>query len=196
MNPIQLRKTEGRILTQIHFADERWSSYSCSAKIPGSKFLFNFEFTVGRGKKARTFLVLDPYGDERLPSRVVDRFFGQGTSKDGFTLAIEKGTGFIYRVHFMTEKRKVTAVVAKLGESPFELPETYRKRVDELRNKKRPFHISCPDYLLWSFIEREASFNDLQTSLVVELQFDGYRLQLQAGSYREVGDWESMPEDL
>lgn len=201
MTPLYPYKAQGRTLSQVHLANHvPWKTLATKTRVPPSNKLLNFDLVAGRGKTAKTFLVLDPYGMETLSLRMNERFFGHGTREEGFTLAIDRATGELLTAHFKTErvkgKRITTVVLVQLtwyrsgdGESVFRLPTKYLKRIDELKSKKRPFDFTCFDDTMWAFIDQEASLEDLRQNLVVEFDFDRRRLQLWQDAHREVTRW-------
>jgi hypothetical protein len=76
-------------------------------------------------------------------------------------------------------------------EEPPRVPAAYLKRLDELKNKKRPYYLTVPERHLYGFATRWASFSDLQNNVVVDLHFNGHRLQVWGDCYREVSGWQN-----
>jgi hypothetical protein len=74
--------------------DRMGESFDVDVTAPGSDKLFNF---VVEGTGFEPLLVLDPYGDDTMPEKMRERVF---LTKDPFTVAIERETGFIRIVTF------------------------------------------------------------------------------------------------
>lgn len=192
----QIYSVQGRTVRFVYDLDRMWAQYEVHFTVPDKNFLFNFD-VPGQGK-APFLLVLDPYGDECMSSRVRRAVFGPGNSE---TIGIRYDTGEIVRVGFIdqqvhgefvlpSEARAVGITFTSLpGDKPFQLPPAYRKRIPELRNKKRPFFKTHQDHILYTFIDRWASYNDLRESLVIDLHFDGARLQVAADEWRTITGW-------
>lgn len=189
MKVIHHSKMHGRLVTKVYLCDQGWKALSTRTKTPDTTKLFNFEVSAGRGKEAKTLLVLDNYGDETIPSALFDRLFCMGVFD--FNLAVDKTDGTLFTAQFAQEGRTYVMTVAALmanGKS-LQLPKKFVGRVNELKSKKRPYYLSCQEGTLWGFIDREAGFNDIRENLVVDLHFDRRRLQVWGDSYREVSPW-------
>ena len=184
---------DGTILKWAYDLDHRWDRYQVWAETPGPDKLFNFDVTLGKLGK---LLVLDNYGDEVMPDELRKPLLNTEMVRE--TIGIFRKTGEVVRVAFIREKIELPAPGAETWKYSLTfwsfdkrvfVPRAYMKRLDELTSKKRPFYISLWESTLYGFITRWASYADLQASLLFDFHFNGKRLQLWSGSYREVADW-------
>ena len=132
----------------------------------------------------KTWLILDNYGDEWLPSTMYKRIVG--ASKLGIYLAIDKITGEIYTSSFHPEGKKYIVMLCELNCS---VTKEYIMRLDELKSKKRPFYLGLDEAGWLLFTDREIGYGSLNEYLVVDLDFRPTRLQIFHDSYREVSNW-------
>lgn len=191
MHTIHHSDARGLTLTTVYLCDEAWKALPTNTIVPDSSKLFNFDVKAKAGKTTRTFLVLDNYGDEVLPRDVLKRLLHMDML--GYNLAIDRSDGILYTAQFLSEKPNISLAVARLTHGrnlePMQVPRKFLKRIDELKNKKRPYYVSCWEPSVWAFLEKEEGFACLRESLLVDLHFDQRRVQVWGDSYREVTDW-------
>jgi hypothetical protein len=196
---IRARDADGRHVRHVYDIGQltgRWKKYPSGTAVPTKDRLFNFDLKVGDD----AILVLDNYGDETLPSRVRRRIMREKMFEN--TIGIHRRTGEIVIVGFILEYQsssssEPTALAAcywpfgdlGTGKQLF-VPKPYMSRLDELKSKKRPFYISVAEHTLYAFMEREASYPDMERDLVVDLEFQrDERVQVWGESYRVVSGW-------
>jgi len=182
------------------------------APIPTDDKLFNFDVELPNG--CGKILVLDPYGDETLSSKVRKGLF---SSKETFPIGINRTTGQIYRVGFgltsevegpvlslgPRDTSRVVMVYSDLqspwGDSDYEslqVPDVYLPRLDELKSQKRPFSLSLPPDLLCAFVDQEVGYRELRDHVHVNLWFLKYEgIEISSTLYRNVGRWQDCVED-
>ncbi len=190
---LPIRAIEGKRIHAVY--DMRWKAMPCKITAPDSKKLLNFEVTAG----SKTFLVLDPYGDEHVPQELRKQVFGETES---FSIAIDRESGQIFQAHAILEKNKTALFLCPLctysGEAPHLLPAAWLPLLDELKSMKRPFALTFDPQMLMSYIIRESSLQDLRMAIHVRLHFNKNALEvtpaLGSGKspspmYREVGFW-------
>jgi len=186
----------GVFLRHAYDCTHRWERFVVNKATPEKKQLFNFNVPLGTRD---ALLVLDDYGDDVLPLGMKRKVT---QSRSGETLGIRHKTGEIVQVGFIeapacTEDGEPPATEVALTfrslVRPLLLPSMYRSRLAELLGKTRPFHITVRDSTLCDFITRWASYHDLGDNLVVDLHFDGQRLQVCSGAHRTVSDWTLDP---
>ena len=179
----------GKTLSKIYLCSDGWKSLKTATQVPDMAKLFNFDVQADR-----TFLVLDNYGDEVLPDRIMKKLLGFGLFQ--WNLVIDRADGMLYSAIFYLEGTKYEGTkyviaLTKLehGEGPMRLPKKYLGRLDELKNKKRPYFLTCQESSVWAFVDRWAGYATLQQNLIVDLYFDRRRVQVWGDTYREVTDW-------
>ncbi len=182
-----LLKLEGKRIHEVAL-DENRKKLRSRTTVPKGK-LFNFDLKA----EGRTWLILDPYGDELLSSEMSLR--ATGVESLSFCLAIDREDGVLYRAHFGQDKR---TNYVRLSRMDLWLPKSYLGRLDELKSCKRPFYLTFTDRTFADFIEREIGYQDLHYRVVVDLDFRPLRLQVtgsHGGShgYREVSNWRNIP---
>lgn len=189
--PVSPDQVHGRTIARVYDADHLYKAYRTKAKVPGSKYLLNFELKFG----GRHLLVLDNYGahDGGLPVEVGNclglAFANKGASS---TLAIDKSTGEVYSIGFGIEQRQVIAIVwafAPDGETPFKLPRVAVQELDQLKSCKRPFRLALDMAALCSFITQETGYQELRKAVTLVFDFKPKNLELQANMYRHVTEW-------
>lgn len=194
MKTVYPRDVEGRKLSKVYLCDQAWKALPTQSKAPPGRMLFNFEVQAGRGKTARTFLVLDNYGDETIPSEMFEKLLRMKMFH--FNLAIDKASGQLFTAAFVKEGREVSMTLAEMTFTRFtetkgiQLPKKLLPRLNELKSKKRPYFLTVYEPALWGFTVQESSLEDLRQSLVVDFHFDRRRVQLWNDSYREVTGWQ------
>lgn len=190
---ISYDKAHGRVITRVYDADHGWLGAECGTQVPESNMLFNFvvkfhnfEVKFGPNYGTKTFVILDPYGDDLLAGDSLNRkLFGNTDHRT--TVGIDLQDGKIYHVAFGEEgpednRRVVMVYFAHVPgadrEGQLTIPEEYIKHLPELRTKKRPFQWFLDERATISFIEQEVGFSSLREALSLELRFDDFSLQL------------------
>lgn len=206
---IEVREAEGQFIHWAYDVGNQWPRYPVEVPAPDSSKLFNFELPV-RGLGG--LVVLDPYGDEMMPDDIREKILNSAKMFRQ-TIGIFRKTGEIVNVGFMKERVKFEGCPEEglpggqenqysVSFWSFDLqtnkrlflPQSYRKRIDELKSRKRPFYLANAEHSLYAFITRWGSYADLRDNLVIDLQFDKFRLQVWGDSYREVSEWHSVGE--
>lgn len=198
---IRARAAEGRRIAHVYDCDHGWKEFPSDVRVPDKDKLFTFDLPLGKGKKER-ILVLDNYGDEVLPDRIRRQVLNDTMFAN--TIGIHRKTGEIVHVGFfetngLAPGTKVTSAAfwrpgpSGGGGDGLFVPKRYILRLDELKSKKRPFYISLCEQEVYAFITRWSSYGDLQDNIVVDLDFDGNRVQVWGDSYREIGSWQDVP---
>ncbi len=196
-------KAHGRKVTVVHDAGHGWKPYPSKTVVPDSMKLLNFDLVFGKVEhhkglpphkvdRRRTILCLDNYGNEIMCSKVFKNVFN-GCDIFDFLLGIDRESGEILSVSFLeTEEGDLVAayspIVLGLSTGIF-IPSEYRNRLDELKCKKRPWFVTLPDRALFHFIERHYGYCNLEEAILVDLEFDGYRVQVGQNMWREVSNW-------
>jgi len=203
---IRVREAEGRRISHAYDCGNGWREYPVHVTAPASDRLFNFDVPLGK-RKADAILVLDNYGDELVPERIrrqigCDRLFAT-------TVGIHRKTGEVLHVGFIEDRFEAhhgvsieCAPIVYVGmtfwsfglnvDERLFVPKSYLRRIDELKNKKRPFLLTIADHAVFNFLTRWASYADLARNIMVDFHFDGARLQVWTDRYREVGNWENV----
>ena len=189
------REVCGDTLYHVIFPDDGWEHLPATVEVPTDEHLFSFRiYTQGR-----SFLVLDPYGDEEMPDDAHRRLLGG--PRCSHPLVIDRDTGEVWQASFGTwvdrgsdgsfhsgleRERSVS-----LREMPDDvrLPKELLPRLHELESSKRPFRWNVHPGTLWDFLEHEVGWTDLEKNLLLELDLRPYGVQVWAGSWREVGQW-------
>lgn len=191
MRVVPPRDMQGKRLSRVYLCSEGWKALRASAPVPPDSKLMNFDVVAGAGKGVRRFLVLDNYGDEIIPSELSKVVHGH--EMFDFNLAIDRASGGIHTVIFYREGRVFSMATAQLEhgdkQEPVFLPKKYLGRLDELRNKKRPYLLTCWDQAMWGVLSRWEGYSALRANLVVDLHFDRRRLQVWGDAHREVTSW-------
>jgi len=194
---VSLRGMESKTLSAVYQADRGWKKTKCKVKVPPLSKLTNYDLPFGD----RTLLVLDPYGNEHLSAEMEAAIFGGIPYKsEGWTLAIDKADGKVYRLSYGREGKKFVAVFWEYetgSDETVRIPPSYLDRVDELKCKKRPFGISIQEYAAIAFAEREYGYRDLRMHTVVSFDFRGTQpesgyLEVYGDSHRLVSAWERI----
>jgi hypothetical protein len=204
---VEVRAVDGKFLKWAYHVDHHYERYLIDTGTPGG--LFNFDVPVGKLGK---LLILDNYGDEVISDGIRKKIMQASTFSQ--TLGIFHKTGEIVRIAFMKERVKVHGCSEEGepdseedqfsvqfwsfecdGGKPLFLPKSYLKRIDELKSKKRPFYITLPEQSFYAFHDRWASYADLQKSIIIDLHFNGARIQVWGDSYREVTSWRDLNEE-
>jgi hypothetical protein len=192
----------GRKVALVHDAGHSWKSFKSNTRVPDTLKLLNFDLVFGskrsykdghRVTRSRTILCLDNYGNEIMCSKAFKNLFN-GCDIFDFLLGIDRESGEILRVSFLQTDWKNDLVAAYcplvmgLNKGLF-VPQEYRGRLDELKNKKRPWFVTLSDRALFHFIERFYGYRDLEGEILVDLEFDGSRAQVGQDMWREVSNW-------
>ena len=224
--PVSLSAIDGKRIAEFVIT-YGWDRFKSECVAPDKHHLSTFdlagEYSESLNREnsppkraTRTFLVLDDYGNEYLPSNMEERLLGS----EPYSVAVDKETGVLYLVTFKPIKLETDTghdvesytYAAFLNgfpayeEDSWKVPAEYLSRLDELKSHKRPFRIVIDNYWLLRFCEREASFGDLQEQLVVDLEFDcasnpnhpherGSYLQVAKQIYREASPWRDVPQE-
>ena len=158
-------------------------------RVPGRKLMPNYWVTLQDDER---WLVLYFYGNDVMSDALTRRLIGS----EPYTLAVRERDGLVAFASAETRKHRgraatylnLTAVSdrsssSNLDDSRVYLPRTYRRRIAELASMKRPYCVMVSAESLLAFADREASYNDLQTSLTYTFRFNGVKLKY------EYGDW-------
>ena len=180
--PAHLYDIQGKRITSIH-VDHDPQALVADSEVPSKGKLVTFDLTGG----GRAWLVLDPYGNEIVPEEIEDRLFWVGIRKTGYTVAIERATGQLFVCTFTSERKGIKTFLTPIDRT---VPKKFRRKLDELRSQKRPFHIGFPDWALLRFIDREASYNDLRSEYHIALAFHKSTLEVAPNQHRETRRWE------
>jgi hypothetical protein len=184
-------KAQGKTITKLF--DDSWEqTLEEPVTLPGKDKLLTFD--IG------PWLVLYPYGDDDIPKSIRERIFGK---EKRLAAAIHRETGDIgFAAYIIDDDGAHSIMVFRWmpdhmpGQSRYRIPAAYLPRLDELRNKKRPYKtwVSATD-LMW-FIDRQIGFDHLTSSLMFAFRFDGNTIEVGSEFYREVSDWLNVaPED-
>lgn len=178
---------------------EAWKSYRVDTHLPARSI--NCDMPMGTRKGA--LLVLDPYGDDIMSAELRSAVLGESSPyKDRMTtIGIVRKTGEIVQVSFITyivcgacgDELRYALMFSPMQSRVF-VPKPWIGRLGELKNKKRPFILTLPDFALFRFCDRWESYADLQSQLVVELSFDDAQLQVSSESFRSVQKWQTAPD--
>ncbi len=190
---VPIRALEGKRIQAVY--GHNWVAIPCKTVAPDSKHMLTFDLTAGR----KTYLVLDPYGDERIPQEIRDRIF---CPEPAFTIAIDRKDGRIYGAHAIREKKGLAVFLSPLcsyaGAPQHVVPAEWVAKLEEVKSQKRPFALTIDPVLLMHFIRQESSYQDLRMGIHVNLHFQEGALEVcpSRGSvdlptpvYREVGYW-------
>ena len=208
---LSVGKVAGRYINFAYDCDHGSTKYLVATSAPDDHHLFNFDLemvlmtdkpkTRLKSKKPQKahLLVLDNYGDERIPDVIREEILSTTMFKE--TLGILRESGEIVRIGFIEEKvshagcpgssSKLTCLAFNRFEPNLVVPAPYRERLDELKSKKRPYFLTLPEKLLFDLATHWASYNDLQRNICVDLDFHGQRLQVCGDSWQEVSGWQS-----
>jgi hypothetical protein len=182
-----------KIIKQIYVYDETGGDYAffkAGIETPSKRKLFNFDIIVSN----RSWLILDPYGNDFIPSKLNNRVLGL----KNYTLGIDKKSGVIYFVaftHFIDKRKRLSSdapvrdVILHLYNSNLIVPDIFINKLDNLKDKKRPFYLSFRSFALMNFIDREIGFSDLKEEMIITLQFENESLEITKEAYRTSTKW-------
>jgi len=190
VNEIHHSNMHGKTLKWVYLCSEAWKPLETHTDIPDSRHLFNFnvEAKAKGSRERRQFLVLDNYGDEILPNRVLKRVLNMGMFQ--YNLVIDRKDGILYTAQFVQESSRYAMTLARLDpRHPLKLPRKFLGRLNELMSQKRPYYLSIWEPTVWAFVDREMGYQALRENLLVDLNFNQQRVQVWGDSYRTVGGW-------
>jgi hypothetical protein len=104
-----------------------------------------------------------------------------------YTIAIGIATGFLYKVHFSKIRGDICVIFSSFyyeGKN-IKIPNSYIKRLDELKDKKRPFSIKIDSKSLLQFIDHEIGYTELINDLIFSFHFNDCRLEICADQFQE-----------
>jgi hypothetical protein len=162
---------------------------ACETRTPQDTKLFNFDLEV----RGRTWVILDNYGNEHLPRKILKNVFG---SKAHVNLAVDRKTGELFTAHFGTDKTSPYRVFGEdtthfvvLGQLKGKVPPKYLKKIADLLSAKRPFTLLLTDHVWSSLFSHDMGYRDVRDEIVVELDFRPRAIQIWGDCYREVSAW-------
>ncbi len=181
-----LHDLAGRKISRVQIGVSRYTEVQ--GKIPTARFLANFDVLVKKGTGgAFSFLVLDPYGacDSGMAQDLL-----RHTNAHECDIAVDRDTG---AVHCCTFCRQGNVVHMDLHGKTWQVPPEYRARLDELRNKKRPYGFLIDSPTLHSVATGYYGHERLADALVLALDFDDVTVELaQDGEYRTTTPWKQV----
>lgn len=189
---LHVRDIDGRHFSRLIYCNRH---YTVDVTTPDNHHLFNFKVEGASLAGDRvSLLVLDPYGDDTLPQSIRDRVFG----KNPYTLAIDRKTGNICIATFEEDpdhglclcvERWMPSHV-RSEEDAYQIPSHFKKRLNELLSKKRPYRCHIEPSALEQFIDQEEGYSHLHRNVVFSFEFGrGAMLEVWGDSYRKVGRW-------
>jgi hypothetical protein len=186
--PVRPYAVEGKRIHAVIDLDHGWKATPCKAVVPTNHKLFNFDLVAGE----KTYLVLDPYGNEYFNEELTDQILGGGAYKGGYTIAIDKAVGDIFIACFLegVKKRNYMGIYkVPSRDASCRVPKKYLKGLDTLKSRKRPFQLSIAEFSLYSFIYRQTGYSDLAGCVIVQLELEPRWLEVWGRSSREVTGW-------
>jgi len=182
MKQITIEKArKGIDVRKLIIVEDNWTSYPICFSTPEKDKLFNFNVFGDTN-----CLVLDPYGNSDLNDEFTFRLL-QYKNTNHYTIAIGIDTGFLYKVHFSKIRGDICVIFSSFyyeGKN-IKIPNSYIKRLDELKDKKRPFSIKIDSKSLLQFIDHEIGYTELINDLIFSFHFNDCRLEICADQFQE-----------
>jgi len=167
--------------------------------VPDGDHLGNFK-VHGTGSNPINLLVLDNYGNERLPDKFAGAIWGGRVKQFSYTLAINTDTGQTYFANFGLEGDDLILILTE--DYLPKVPKAMLPRLDALLSRKRPFWFELQEAFLRSYISRWVGLERASEFIMVGLdlgrtpQVPGSPLKRcslylwgEDTSYRFVDDW-------
>lgn len=187
MKTHSIRKAAGLQINRVY--DEAMELHGCDVTVPLKDSICTFDLEVG----GQDFLVLDSYGDD-LSDTIRKRIFGKSKT---WTIAINQKTGSIFRVSLVFTGGHFAFVLQPWMPSEFvdglqySLPHDYLNRLDQLKNKKRPYSCYIDSDALQHFVEGEQGYDHLRSNVIFSFAFDQGDVEILGDQFRVVSRWES-----
>lgn len=172
-----LNKADGRLITEVHDADDHFRLYKVKVRVPGPSKLMTFDLKFG----TRHLLCLDPYGKDTLSDNqwIERRLVGPDLVKHGWLLAVDLNSGELFVVSIQRNRKRVFAAVLhrfmndrmERPDMLHRVPKRYLKpeNIESLRSAKRPWDISFTAEALTAFHSRHYNWTELLQHSVVQL---------------------------
>jgi hypothetical protein len=202
MKLVSYSQMDNKPIAWVYDADDGWRRYKGKGKMPGPTYLRTYDLTFGGKSVAdddnpktiatKKLLVLDNYGFEgmNLISEIEDRMVGKDVQEHGWQLAIDRDTGFFYRITYYTE-RGIKGIIAVISEFLSEydrsgtqhspdrrvIPQRHlNAALLSVRTAKRPWNIKFPNEAWASLYSREIGIPEFLSWAVVVLDYGRNRL--------------------
>lgn len=134
----------------------------CHQKTPLENKIFSFKID------GTNFLILDPYGDDVIPTKIKKNIFDSNINKMFAVLDIKSGQ--VYTGSLLKEAEK--CALLWLFETPLIIPQKYLKNIlRDIEYKKRPYRFGISEIGLYNFFERLIGYNDLKNNIFIEFYY-------------------------